>query len=44
MTLPRHAREIAVALKATVHKVPGGHFLMQEQPDIVLSAMRKALA
>jgi pimeloyl-ACP methyl ester carboxylesterase len=44
MTLPRHAREIAAALKATVHRVPGGHFLMQEQPDLVLNAMRKALA
>jgi pimeloyl-ACP methyl ester carboxylesterase len=44
MTLPRHAREVAAALKATVHRVPGGHFLMQEQPDLVLSAMRTALA
>jgi pimeloyl-ACP methyl ester carboxylesterase len=43
MTLPRNAREIASALKATVHTVPGGHFLMQEQPDGVLKALRKAL-
>ena len=44
MTLPRNAREIASSLKATVHTVPGGHFLMQEQPDGVLNALRKALA
>jgi pimeloyl-ACP methyl ester carboxylesterase len=44
MTLPRNARDVAVALKATVHTVPGGHFLMQEQPDGVLAALRKALA
>ena len=44
MTLPRHASHIAAALKASVHTVPGGHFLMQEQPDGVLNAMRKALA
>jgi pimeloyl-ACP methyl ester carboxylesterase len=44
MTPPRSAREIAGALKATVHTVPGGHFLMQECPDAVLAAMRQALA
>ena len=42
MTLPRHARDVAAALKATVHRVPGGHFLMQEQPDRVLNALRTA--
>ena len=44
MTLPRAAGEIATALRAEVHRVPGGHFLMQEQPDAVLSALRKAFA
>jgi pimeloyl-ACP methyl ester carboxylesterase len=44
MTPPRAARDVAAALKATVHTVPGGHFLMQEQPEAVLAAMRKALA
>jgi pimeloyl-ACP methyl ester carboxylesterase len=44
MTLPRGAREVAAALKATVHTVPGGHFMMQEQPDAVLAALRVALA
>ncbi len=44
MTLPRHAVEVAAALRATTHRVPGGHFLMQEQPDAVLNALRKAIA
>lgn len=44
MTLPRGAREVAAALKATVHTVPGGHYLMSEQPDPVLAALRQALA
>jgi pimeloyl-ACP methyl ester carboxylesterase len=44
MTPPRGAREIAAALKATVHTVPGGHFLMQECPEEALAAMRQALA
>jgi pimeloyl-ACP methyl ester carboxylesterase len=44
MTPPRSAREIGAALKAKVHTVPGGHFLMQECPDAVLAAMRQALA
>jgi pimeloyl-ACP methyl ester carboxylesterase len=43
MTLPKGAREVAQALKATVHTVPAGHFLMQESPDPVLNAMRIAL-
>jgi pimeloyl-ACP methyl ester carboxylesterase len=43
MTLPRGARELAARLKATVHEVPGGHFLMQEQPDAVLAAVRAGL-
>ena len=44
MTPPRSTREISAALKAVVHTVAAGHFLMQEQPDDVLNAMRKALA
>ncbi len=43
MTAPRGAREVAAALKATVHTVPAGHFLMQESPDAVLGVMRRAL-
>ncbi len=43
MTPPRNARDIAAALKARVHTVPGGHFLMQECPDDVLGALRQAL-
>lgn len=42
MTLPRAAREVAARLQATVHEVPGGHFLMQESPDAVLAALRQA--
>lgn len=44
MTSPKAAREMAAALSATVHGVPGGHGLMQEQPDAVLGALRRALA
>ena len=43
MTLPRGARELATRLHATVHEIPGGHFMMQEQPDPVLAAVRAAL-
>ena len=44
MTLPRNARQVAGVLKARVRMVPGGHFLMAEQPDAVLAALREALA
>lgn len=44
MTLPRNARELVTALKATVHTVPGGHYMMQEQPDGVLAALRGVFA
>jgi pimeloyl-ACP methyl ester carboxylesterase len=44
MTPPRSTRDIAAALKATVHRVAAGHFLMQECPDDVLGALRQALA
>ena len=43
MTLPKGAKMVATALKATVHTVPAGHFLMQECPDGVLNALRTAL-
>lgn len=43
MTLPKGAAEIAQRLKATVHTVPAGHFLMQESPDPVLTALRASL-
>ncbi len=42
MTPPRGARELAAALKARTHLVPGGHQLMAEQPDAVLAALRRA--
>ncbi len=44
MTLPRNAKAVAQALRATVHQVPGGHFQMQEQPDATLAALRSALS
>jgi pimeloyl-ACP methyl ester carboxylesterase len=44
MTPTKAAQALASALKASVQTVPGGHFLMQEQPDGVLSALRRALA
>jgi pimeloyl-ACP methyl ester carboxylesterase len=43
MTLPKGARDIAQQLKASVHTVPAGHFLMQEAPDAVLLALRTSL-
>lgn len=43
MTLPRNASEVARKLKATVHTLPAGHFLMQESPDPVLNALRTLL-
>ena len=43
MTLPRGATEVAQRLKAAVHTVPAGHFLMQESPDPVLNALRELL-
>ena len=43
MTLPKSATDIARVLKAQVHTVPAGHFLMQESPDPVLNALREFL-
>ena len=44
MTLARGAQAVAGVLKASVHTVPAGHFLMQECPDATLAAVRAALA
>jgi pimeloyl-ACP methyl ester carboxylesterase len=43
MTPARATTEIATALKATVHRVDAGHALMQEAPDAVLNALRRAI-
>ena len=43
MTLPKGAADIAARLKASLHTVPAGHFLMQESPDPVLNALRSIL-
>lgn len=44
MTQPKSGRELAAALKATVHHLPAGHSLMAEAPDGVLNALRQALS
>jgi pimeloyl-ACP methyl ester carboxylesterase len=44
MTPPRATRALASALKAQVHTVPGGHALMQEQPEACLASLRLILA
>lgn len=44
MTSPKATRDIAVALKARVITLPGGHSLMQEVPEEVLNAVRTALS
>lgn len=44
MTLPKAARQVAEVLRAQVHDVPCGHFLMQECPDPALAALRIALS
>jgi len=44
MTPERATRELASALRATVHHVTAGHALMQEAPDDVLKALRSAFA
>ena len=44
MTSPKATQEIAAALKAHLHHLPGGHCLMQQQPDAMLDALRRSLA
>jgi pimeloyl-ACP methyl ester carboxylesterase len=43
MTPARATAALAAALQARVTTLPGGHALMQEQPDPVLQALRRAL-
>ena len=43
MTAPRHASEIAAALRAKVITLPAGHSLMTEVPDAVLNSLRASL-
>jgi pimeloyl-ACP methyl ester carboxylesterase len=44
MTMPKHTRDIARALRAHIVTLPAGHSLMTEVPDGVLNALREALA
>ena len=43
MTTPKQAREMAQALRATVHSVNAGHSIMAEAPEQVLAALRASL-
>ena len=43
MTAPKQAREMAQALRATVHSVNAGHSIMAEAPEQVLAALRTVL-
>ena len=43
MTAPKQAREMAQALRATVHSVNAGHSIMAEAPEQVLAALRSVL-
>ena len=43
MTVPKQAREMAQALRATVHSVNAGHSIMAEAPEQVLAALRSVL-
>jgi pimeloyl-ACP methyl ester carboxylesterase len=44
MTSPKATGDIAGALKARIVRLPGGHSLMSELPDGVLSALQSALS
>jgi pimeloyl-ACP methyl ester carboxylesterase len=44
MTPPKAARALAEALRAEVHTVPAGHFLMSEAPHETLTSLRQALS
>lgn len=43
MTPPRASRALAQALRGEVTLLPGGHALMQEQPEALLGALRRAM-
>ena len=43
MTQPKQAREIALALNATVHELDAGHSLMTEAPEQLLAVLRNVL-
>ena len=44
MTSPTQTAELAAALRAEVCRLPAGHAVMAEAPELVLAALRKALA
>lgn len=44
MTSPQATGPLAAALRAQVHRLPGGHALMQEQPEAMLQTLRSILS
>ena len=44
MTLPKTTASLAAALRARTHRLPAGHAIMSEVPDLLLAALRQALA
>jgi pimeloyl-ACP methyl ester carboxylesterase len=43
MTPPKATRDLSATLNPRVHTLPGGHALMQEQPDACLASLRLIL-
>lgn len=43
MTPPKATRELVRTLAAQVHTLPGGHAIMQEQPEALLHTLRQVL-
>ena len=44
MTSPKQTADLAAALRAEVNRLPAGHNVMSEAPELVLAALRQALS
>ena len=44
MALPKQTADLAAALRAEVNRLPAGHAVMSEAPELVLAALRQALS
>ena len=44
MALPKQTADLAAALRAEVSRLPAGHAVMSEAPELVLAALRQALS
>jgi len=44
MTSPKQTADLAAALRADVKRLPSGHAVMTEAPELVLAALRQALS